>query len=143
MIPKIIPLSQKSQDMNTSSNPPYLPTDFDSLRGLEWLETNGLGGYASSTVSGAHSRRYHGLLVASMHPPVERVVVLSKLDEVILVGEKRFELGSNQYPGAIHPRGFENLKTFKRDLFPEFVFEVNGIQIKKTIAAVNGENTTL
>ena len=59
-------------------------SDFDKARSLEWIETNGLGGYASGTVSGAHSRRYHGLLVAALHPPVGRTVLLSKLEETIV-----------------------------------------------------------
>jgi predicted glycogen debranching enzyme len=117
--------------------------DFDYARGLEWLETNGLGGYASSTVSGANSRRYHGLLVAAMQPPVGRVVVLSKLDETVVVKEERFELSSNQYPGAVHPKGFQYLQEFSRDLFPEFHFVSGGVKLKKTIAAIHGENTTV
>lgn len=117
--------------------------DYNYASTLEWIETNGLGGYASGTVSGAHTRRYHGLLVAAQHPPVGRVVVLSKLEETIVVNDQRYALGCNQYPGAIHPQGFQYLQQFKRDLFPEFVYEVGGVKIKKTIAAVQGENTTL
>jgi predicted glycogen debranching enzyme len=117
--------------------------DFNSSRSLEWLETNGLGGYASGTVSGAHSRRYHGLLVAATHPPAGRMNLLSKLDETIVMGQERYELGTNQYPGAVHPQGFQFLKKFQRDLFPEFHFEAGNVEIKKTIAALHGENTTL
>lgn len=117
--------------------------DFNYSRSLEWLETNGLGGYASGTVSGAHSRRYHGLLVAAMHPPVGRTVLLSKLDETILVGMNHYELSSNQYPGTVHPRGFEHLMSFARKLFPVFKYEAGGVKLKKTIAAIHGENTTV
>ena len=116
---------------------------FEACQNLEWIETNGLGGYASGTVSGAHSRRYHGLLVAATQPPVGRMNVLSKLDEAIIVDETRYELGTNQYPGLIHPQGYKFLKTFQRDLFPEFYFEVNGIEIKKTIASIHGETITV
>ncbi|HYI78847.1 MAG TPA: amylo-alpha-1,6-glucosidase [Chryseolinea sp.] len=116
---------------------------FEACQNLEWIETNGLGGYASGTVSGAHSRRYHGLLVAATQPPVGRMNVLSKLDEAIIVDETRYELGTNQYPGLIHPQGYKYLKTFERDLFPEFYFEVNGIEIKKTIASIHGEPITV
>ena len=73
----------------------------------EWLETNGLGGYASSTITGTNTRRYHGLLIASLKPPVERVSLLSKLDETIICGEEKFELGTNQYKGAVSPMGFD------------------------------------
>jgi predicted glycogen debranching enzyme len=118
-------------------------SDFGVSQTLEWIETNGLGGYASGTVSGANSRRYHGLLVAATVPPVGRMNVLSKLDEAIVVAEERYELGTNQYPGVIHPQGYKFLKSFERDLFPQFYFEVNGIEIKKTIAAIYGEATTV
>jgi len=123
-------------------------SDFEAARAMEWIEANGLGGYASSTVSGAHSRKYHGLLVAAQHPPVGRIVLLSKLDETIVVGQPsgtsvRYELSANQYPGVIHPTGYTFLEEFRRDLFPEFYFNCDGIRIKKSIAAVHGENTTL
>ncbi|MEJ7644160.1 MAG: amylo-alpha-1,6-glucosidase [Chryseolinea sp.] len=125
-------------------------SDFDAARGMEWIESNGLGGYASSTVSGAHSRKYHGLLVAALNPPVEKTVMLSKLEETIVVDQPdasvpsvRYELSSNQYPGVVHPTGYSYLEKFSRDLFPEFYYNCGGIKLKKTIAAVNGENTTL
>ena len=109
----------------------------------EWLETNGLGGWASSTSIGVNTRRYHGLLVAATQPPVGRMVLLSKLDETIAINEQRFELGCNQFPGAVHPTGFKYLQRFEKDFFPVFVYQVAGIKIRKTIATVNGENTTL
>jgi predicted glycogen debranching enzyme len=117
--------------------------DFSNSGRLEWLETNGLGGYASSTISGANSRRYHGLLVAAVHPPVGRMVVLSKLEETIVIADERFEMSANRYPGVIHPRGYEFLESFQRDLFPEFIFHIGNVRLKKTMAAVHGENTTL
>jgi predicted glycogen debranching enzyme len=117
--------------------------DFQKARSLEWIESNGLGGYASGTVSGAHSRRYHGLLVASMHPPVDRMVLVSKLEETIIAGTEKFELSSNQYPGAVHPQGFKYMTGFERNLFPEFLYIVGKTEIKKTIAAIHGENTTV
>ena len=97
-------------------------SDFGISQSLEWIETNGLGGYASGTVSGANSRRYHGLLVTATVPPVGRMNVLSKLDEAIIVAEERYDLGTNQYPGVIHPQGYKFLKSFERDLFPTILF---------------------
>ncbi|HEX6891539.1 MAG TPA: amylo-alpha-1,6-glucosidase, partial [Chryseolinea sp.] len=128
--------------MTTQFDAPSL-NDFQKARSLEWIESNGLGGYASGTVSGAHSRRYHGLLVASMRPPVDRMVLVSKLEETIIAGADKFELSSNQYQGAIHPQGFKYLTAFERNLFPEFLYKVGNTEIKKTIAAIQGENTTL
>lgn len=121
--------------------------DFDRASALEWLETNGLGGWASSTVAGAHTRRYHGLLVAATRPPAGRRVLLSKLEETLVVpgdgGTKRVELGANLYPGAVHPRGFERLVSFSRESFPTWVYEAEGFRLRKTIGALGGENTTL
>jgi predicted glycogen debranching enzyme len=118
-------------------------SDFTTARQLEWIETNGLGGYASGTVSGANSRRYHGLLVAATHPPVGRINLLSKLDETITIGGAHYELGTNQYPGVLHPEGYKFLVAFDKDLFPEFTYKAGGVTLKKTIAAIHGENTTL
>lgn len=117
--------------------------DYGQASSLEWLEANGIGGYASSTVAGAHTRRYHGLLVASMRPPVERNVVLSKLDETLVIGDKRVELSTNTYGEVIHPKGFEYLTHFKRDFFPQFTYEAEGVTMQKTIVAINGENTII
>ena len=78
-----------------------------------------------------------------MRPPVERNVVLSKLDETLVIGGKRVELGTNNYGQVIHPNGFQYLTHFKRDLFPQFTYEAEGVVIQKTIAAINGENTTI
>ena len=117
--------------------------DFEEAVKREWLETNGLGGWAGSTVSGANTRRYHGLLVAATRPPVGRMVLLSKLDEAIVTNDGRYDLGCNCYPNTVHPRGYQYLKGFSKDLFPQFEYEAGGIHIRKTIVAVHGENTTL
>lgn len=122
---------------------PTITQNFEEALAREWLETNGLGGWAGSTVIGAHTRRYHGLLVAATRPPVQRMVLLSKLDEAIVTDKERYELGCNCYPGAVHPRGYQYLHGFSKDLFPHFHYEAGGIHIEKTVAAVHGENTTL
>ena len=109
----------------------------------EWLETNGLGGWASSTIAVAHTRRYHGLLVAATQPPVGRLVLLSKLDDSVEVDGQRFDLATNLYPGAAHPKGFQYLQEFSKDPFPTFTYAVSGIVVRRTVAAVHGENTTL
>ncbi|HMJ70931.1 MAG TPA: amylo-alpha-1,6-glucosidase [Cyclobacteriaceae bacterium] len=117
--------------------------DYNVSSNLEWLETNGLGGYSSSSVAGSNTRRYHGVLVAATNPPVGRMVVLSKLEETLVVKDQRFELSSNQYPGSIYPQGYQFLKSFTRNLFPEFRYEADGVEIKKTIASIHGENTVV
>jgi glycogen debranching enzyme len=117
--------------------------DFERARGLEWLDTNGLGGWAGTTVAGAHSGRHHGLLVVATQTPGRRTVLLSRLDETLHVEGESFELSCNQFPGAVAPRGYEHLTAFRKDLFPMFDFEAGGVRLRKTVAAVDGENTTL
>jgi predicted glycogen debranching enzyme len=117
--------------------------DLDAASGREWIEANGLGGWASSTVAGCHTRRYHGLLVAATRPPVGRMVLLSKLAETLTVGARSFELDTNRYAGAVHPRGHELLTSFTLDPMPAFVYEAGGVTLKKTVAAIHGENTTV
>lgn len=116
---------------------------YDRASTYEWLETNGLGGYASSTIVGAHTRRYHGLLVAALKPPVERSVLLSKMDETLHVDGKAYDLGTNKYHGAIFPNGYIFLQEFHRGLFPVFTYRAGGVTLRKTIAGIHGENTTL
>lgn len=116
---------------------------FDQAIRYEWLETNGLGGYASSTVIGAMTRRYHGLLVAATRPPVNRVVLLSKLDETICVGERRYDLGANKYRGTVYPNGYIFQQAFEQEMFPTFRYQTAAVTLRKTIAAIHGENTTV
>ncbi|HMV50465.1 MAG TPA: amylo-alpha-1,6-glucosidase [Blastocatellia bacterium] len=109
----------------------------------EWLETNGLGGFASSTITGLNTRRYHGLLTAATRPPVGRLTLLEKLEETLIVNGERFDLSANQYPGAVHPQGYRYLKQFRLDPFPIFVYEAAGAELEKSVFMVHGENTTV
>ncbi|MEI8002785.1 MAG: glycogen debranching enzyme N-terminal domain-containing protein, partial [Methanothrix sp.] len=105
----------------------------------EWLLANGLGGYASATVSGGNTRAYHGLLVAALQPPADRWLLLSSLDEEI----EGALLANHQYPGVIHPQGFKYLQEFRQDPFPRFCYRVGETWIEKTIFMIRGENTTI
>ncbi|WP_018341483.1 amylo-alpha-1,6-glucosidase [Cytophaga aurantiaca] len=111
--------------------------------GAEWIETNGLGGWAGSSLSGCNTRRYHGLLVAATKPPTERTVLVNKLDEIIVLNDEWTHLSTNKFREALSPQGYQHLSEFKKDLFPEFTFEANGVVIRKTIAMLHGENTTV
>src|ERR1700760_3525656 len=90
----------------------------------EWLETNGLGGFASSTIVGLNTRRYHGLLVAATKPPLGRVVMLSKMEERLFIEGQAFYLSANQYPRVVHPQGFRFLKQFRLEPFPVFTYDI-------------------
>src|SRR2546426_11109294 len=117
--------------------------DVSSATSREWLETNGLGGFASSTIVGLNTRRYHGLLTAATKPPVGRMVLLSKFEEALIIDGRRYELSANQYPGTVHPQGFRLQTGFRLDPFPIFTYEVQGIEIEKSVFMVQGENTTV
>jgi predicted glycogen debranching enzyme len=111
--------------------------NFERAAALEWIETNGVGGWASSTVCFANTRRYHGLLVAATER--ERRVLVSKLDESVA----GVALAANRFPGAIHPRGFEHLAAFRKEIFPVWEYDVGGVRLRKTVVAPRGENTTI
>ena len=82
--------------------------------------TNGLGGWAGTTLCGCHTRRYHGLLMAAIDSPVpDRLLLLSKLDETLVVNGRRFELGVNDYGDTLYPTGYQWLTSFRRKFFPE------------------------
>jgi glycogen debranching enzyme len=110
---------------------------------LEWLQTNGIGGFASSTILGMNTRRYHGLLTAALMPPTGRAVLLSKIEETLIVDGRRYELAVNRYPGVVHPQGYRYLREFRLDPCPVFVYEAGGVRVEKRVYMVDGENTTV
>lgn len=118
---------------------PIRPESYEQGTSREWLVTNGLGGYASSTTNGCNTRAYHGLLVAALQPPGERRLLLSSLDEEI----NGVGLGNHQYPGVIHPQGFKYLREFWADPIPRFCYQVGKTCIEKTISMIHEENTTI
>lgn len=111
-------------------------------RGLEreWLLTNGIGGFASATITGANSRRYHGLLVASLKPPVQRQLILSQLHETIVTEDRDYKLHSFS-TGDFVMEGFQHQQSFELDPLPVFTYSVGDILIEKTVTMVYGENT--
>lgn len=115
-----------------------------NLMDKEWLCTNGIGGYASSTVSGANTRRYHGLLVASLNPPGERRVILSRIEEVVTTSNGVHELGSSKYlDGTINPKGYEYLQSFQSGPAINFVYGGPGFKLEKNIFMPYGYNATV
>ncbi len=117
--------------------------DLAQSSGREWLETNGIGGFASSSLMDLNTRRYHGLLTAATKPPVGRFVLLSKVEDALVIDGVRYELSANQYKGAIHPHGHQYLDSFRIDPFPIFCYRVEEIEIEKSVFQVHGENTVV
>lgn len=118
--------------------------DLDNALSREWLETNNLGGFASATVTGANTRRYHGLLTAALRPPTGRIVLLSKLEETLVLDGERFDLSTNLYePAVVHPQGFRLQSNFRLNPFPVFTYEVGEARVEKTVFMPHGENSTV
>ena len=121
----------------------------DALHGIsgterEWLVTNGIGGFASSSVSLMNTRRYHGLLFASLRPPVERVALVSKLDATALYGNTVIPLAANEFAdGTIVPRGFCHLESFRlQGLIPVWTWAIGDARVEQRLWMRHGENTT-
>lgn len=124
---------------------PNVLSDVDKALKTEWLVTNGLGGYASSTVLGINTRKYHGLLVAAFNPPVDRRVLLAKLDEAIHVDNRAYFLGANELrSGGFQPEGHRYLVDFSLAPFPTLTYKVDEeIQLRKTMFMPHEKNVTI
>jgi len=118
-------------------------SSFNAAIQKEWLVTNGLGGYASSTVLGVNTRKYHGLLVAALHPPGDRTVCLAKLDEEIWVKNKVYRLGANEFHDVFYPEGFNLLEEFTISPFPTFKYRAEQVEVSKTIFMLYHKNVTI
>jgi predicted glycogen debranching enzyme len=118
-------------------------SNFEDAIKKEWIITNGLGGYSSSTVLGINTRKYHGLLVAAFNPPTDRRVCLSKLDEEVSVGSDIYPLGANEFQNGISPKGYNYLKQFSLSPLPEYTYEVQDAEVRKTIFTPYGKNAVI
>ncbi len=116
--------------------------EMDQAIHKEWLITNGIGGYASSTVLGANTRRYHGLLIAPLKQPARRHLILSKLDESMWVENQKYDLYTNVCKNYIS-EGYKNLESFEKNPLPEFVYKVGNVKIVKKIGLVYGKNVVV
>lgn len=116
-------------------------TDLEAGLSREWLETNGLGGFACGTLAGPNTRRYHGLLTAALNPPGGRMLLLSRLEETLVLDDRRLDLSTNEYAGGIHPQGYRLLTGFRLDPFPTWTFDAEGVRLEKTVFMPHGSNT--
>ncbi len=108
----------------------------------EWLQTNGMGGFASGAVFGPPTRRYHGLLCASLNPPTERVILVSHLLETVQVGEQVLPLSTEHYLRH-RPKSKVQVNSFKNTPYAQWQYKLNGAQVAKSVLMLKEENTTL
>jgi predicted glycogen debranching enzyme len=140
------PMTDSEADVRESS----LTLGRDAVAGFEnairheWLVTNGIGGYAASTVSLLNTRRYHGLLVASLRPPVERLVLVAKADTTLRYAGVSTALASNEYgDGTIDPHGYVYLDSFRLEgQHPVWTWIVADAVLEQRIWMMQGRNTT-
>ena len=123
---------------------PEILHDLDRALQLEWLETNGLGGFASCSVAGASTRRYHGVLVAATRPPGGRRVLLPRLEEQLSCDGATYDLATSVYQGdVIHPHGYLNLVDFRLDPWPVMTYQCGDSTVVKSVMMRHGLNQTL
>ncbi|MFN6945796.1 MAG: amylo-alpha-1,6-glucosidase [Cytophagaceae bacterium] len=118
----------------------HIIQDFDRSSKIEWLETNGLGGFMSSTITLNNTRSYHGLFTVATKPPVERTVLLSKLDEFLTLDGKKYDLNVNQFSEKLCDEGSLYLHKFTKEIFPRFFYKIQNFEIIKTIGFIHGKN---
>lgn len=114
--------------------------NLDRALGLEWLETNGRGGFSSGTVAGPNTRRYHALLLIARKPPSERFVLVNHLEEWADINGQSLPLSTNLYPGTIHPEGYKTCMSFTADPWPTWTYECGGASIQREIFCVQGRD---
>ncbi len=111
----------------------------------EWVLTNGIGGYAGSSIIGAHTRKHHGYLIASLHPPVERYMVFSKINECMIQDGQTYDLTTRQWEAldgtTKYQEGQKYLTSFSYDGLVHFSYQAGSITLKKTLAFEHGKNT--
>ncbi|MCB0209862.1 MAG: glycogen debranching enzyme family protein [Anaerolineae bacterium] len=117
---------------------------YDIAARKEWLVTNGIGGFAAGTLSGAHTRRYHGLLLAALNPPLGRTMLVSKLDVTARYQDAEYPLFANRFTdGTVDPHGYQFLESFRLDgLIPVWHYIMADARLEQRVWMAYGQNTT-
>ncbi len=117
--------------------------NLDRALSLEWLETNGRGGFSSGTVAGVNTRRYHALLLVARKPPSERFVLVNHLEEWVDIDGQTIPLATNLYPGAVHPEGYKTCGSFTADPWPTWTYDCNGTTVQREVFTVHGRDLVI
>lgn len=115
----------------------------DRALDLEWLETNGLGGFSSGTISGANTRRYHALLLTASHSGRTRYVLVNQIEEWLQIDGEAYSLSTNVYPDSIHPQGYRHCLSFTSLPWPTWIFECQGARCRREIICVQGHDLVI
>ncbi len=112
----------------------------NSLLSREWLLANRIGAYASSSIVGCNTRRYHGLLVAATQPPMGRIVALANLVEQVVIDGRTYDVSTNEFLNTFSPRGFGHVVEFRDDAAATFLYQVGSCEILKEIVLADAAN---
>ena len=118
--------------------------DLAAAEQREWLVTNGIGGFASGSVAGVLTRRYHGLLIAALKPPLGRTLLVSKLEETADYDGRTFAMSANRWVGgSIDPQGYRQIERFRlAGTMPVWTYECGDALLEKRVWMEHGANTT-
>ena len=117
--------------------------DLEGGGAAEWLEADGLGGYAMGTVAGPRTRRYHGLLCVALHPPTARTLLVHGLGETVFDAKGGHALDAHHYPGAVFPDGHTRLARFDSTPWPTWRYTVGQGQVVRELVVTRGRARTL
>lgn len=117
--------------------------DLDRALTLEWLETDGRGGFSSGTISGANTRRYHALLLTAPQTGSTRDVLVNQIEEWVRIEGEEFPLTTNLYPGAVHPQGYRHCTSFSSRPWPTWTFAFHGRTLRREILRVHGHDLAI
>jgi len=115
----------------------------DELLGKQWLLTNQRGSYASSTVVGCNTSSYHGLLAASVNQPADRIMTLANCLEMVISGPEVFDLSTFEFSERFAPAGFGHIKRFRRDVGVHFDYDLEPVQLSKSIYLLRESDTVV
>ncbi|MES1196313.1 MAG: glycogen debranching enzyme N-terminal domain-containing protein, partial [Steroidobacter sp.] len=128
--------------MSTAITLPLPINDDQPIREYEWLITNGLGGYASGSLAGINTRRYHGVFVPNLRKPEGRHLMISRLDEKIMVGTEEYQLGGADFDNALNASAAQWLKSFTVDNNTvSWIYQLGTLRLEKTLTMPHQQNT--
>ena len=125
------------------SSVPTSDRPIEDLLSKEWLLTNNRGGYASSTIIGCNTRRYHGLLIGSLTPPINRIMALANCLEMVIINGNIFNLSTFEFYDKLTPEGFTFLKQFRQDTGVHFDYVVGGLELTKSVYLLRDSDTAV
>ena len=118
--------------------PAEVARDLDAGTRREWLEHDGLGGFAMGTVAGPSTRRYHALLCVATRPPLGRVVLVNRLEETLVAPDGWWALSASFYGETVHPRGHERIEAFRLDPWPVWTLRAGARLIERAVIMTSG-----